>query len=228
MSIEIRTTYNSIIDKGVLILANTQDPYEGAATNAANMLNRYLKNQGITLQHLKPGIPQPSDFSYISDLYKKLLEKTNKPVTGSPSTHTPGPQELRELALKAAEKALADALANLRRTKEIIDSTDRIYRSFLSRHSLRTPTGRRIRDLYQERTRAFLKARREWLKAKKACDNAKVQVWKRNPDKCPGSGWVWVRTYQSRSRTGTSFTVEGYWRAPRKPKTTADEIEHAA
>ena len=49
------------------------------------------------------------------------------------------------------------------------------------------------------------------------------QIWKRDPVTCPGDGWVWVETHQRKSRMGKDYVVDGYWRAPRKPRTTNDE-----
>jgi hypothetical protein len=35
----------------------------------------------------------------------------------------------------------------------------------------------------------------------------------------PDVGWVWVRTHKRTFRRGKVYTVEGYWRAPRRQRT---------
>jgi hypothetical protein len=204
MGIEIRQANDPTMNLALKILGLTQSPVEPEAINAAGMLRNLMSKKNLNLHAFKPYIPGQG-FAYMSDRLAYLWEKADP-------RPTPSPQDLREKAYADAQKALQETLVELERAKRFADVSDRLYRSRCKQNAVK----RRTAELY---VKEYLRMHRQCRKASKEALRAEILCWKRNPDKCPGDGWIWVRTHERKSRTGKDYTVEGHWRAPRKPKT---------
>ena len=217
MGIVILTAKSPARRLALKILAVIQSEVEPEAIVAARKFKELMDKKGWKLADFEKYFTDDG-FAYVTARLAYLWEIDRPKPKPNDSA-----QELREKAYSDAQKVVEDAEARLGMVKRRMHYSDRFYRNYCKSGEVDRWERAALRRDAEKYVKEYLKLRRELKKARKEALKAGIQCWKRNPDKCPGDGWVWVNTHQRRSPKGKVFTVEGFWRAPRKPKETPSD-----